>query len=121
GHSWEIAIQGKKYLNPMGFVTLFGAAGVGERITSGDAKSQTYFQGFFPIKTVPSETFQTETVHSKRSTGALIGFGAEMKLTKRLLISPQIRFGFWNNRPFNQLSLKSSRNSADLLMSLRVH
>ena len=61
-----------------------------------------------------------DTVQSKKSTAGLLGFGAEVNIKGRLLISPQLRYARWSNRPFSEFGFVSSQNSLDLLLSLRL-
>jgi opacity protein-like surface antigen len=117
GHSWEFAFLAKKYMKSMGGVRPFGTVGVSERVTTGESRIQTYDAGPFGSPTTFSAT---ETAESKKSTAALLGLGAEVKINGRWLISPQLRYARWSNRPFSQFGFVSSRNSLDLLLSLRV-
>jgi hypothetical protein len=118
GHSWEFAFLAKKYVKSIGGVRPFGTVGVSERVTSGEYQIQTSDRSG-PLSS--TTTFSaTESAHSKKSTAAILGFGAEVKINGRWLISPQLRYARWSNQPFSQFGFVSSRNSLDLLLSLRV-
>jgi hypothetical protein len=112
----------KKYLNSdNGVIRTFGTLGIGERFTSGDSQFQTLDRYTLPPPFSSTTIFTaSETVRSKKSTGALLGYGVQMKIKNKFFVSPQVRFARWSNQPFSQAKVLSNRNSLDVLLSLRI-
>jgi opacity protein-like surface antigen len=118
GHSWELAALAKKYIKGVGGFRPFGTIGLSERFTSGE--SQILTRDCVGLGCSTSTFSGTETAQSRKSTGALVGFGAEAAIKRRLLISPQLRYARWSNRPFSQFGFVSNRNSLDVLLSIGI-